>query len=50
MYSINGDISDFDDYAVEIDEEYLLNDYDVVEQNSDTYSNQIDSDTDIQFE
>lgn len=50
MYSIDGDIT-FDDYTVEIDMDYLCNDYDVVEQQThEEYNNNIDEETDVQFE
>ena len=50
MYDINGDIG-FDDYAIEIDEDYICNDYDVVEQqNYEAYNGEYKEETDIQFE
>lgn len=50
MYSIDGDIT-FDDYAVEIDEDYLFEDFDVVEYNNYQKEQDISSEeTNIQFE
>ena len=49
MYSIDGDIT-FDDYEVVIDTDYLCNDYDIVEQQVYEDYNNIDKETDIQFE
>ena len=53
MYDINGDVS-FDDYAIEINEDYLYEDYDVVEQQQsyEAYNGELgkEEETDIQFE
>ena len=52
MYDINGDVT-FDDYAIEIDNDYLCEDYDVVEaqQDYEAYNGEIKNEnTDIQFE
>lgn len=48
MYDINGDVT-FDDYTIDIDDEYVLNDYDTVDENN-VFSESISTDTDIQFE
>lgn len=50
MYSIEGDVT-FDDYAVDIDEDYLCEDFDYVELGqSQIYNTETNTETDIQFE
>lgn len=50
MYSIEGDVT-FDDYAVDINEDYLCEDFDYVELGqSQTYNTETNTETDIQFE
>lgn len=49
MYSIDGEVT-FDDYSVEIDSDYIFNDFDVVEQNIYEEQQTINDNTDIQFE
>ena len=49
MYSIDGEIN-FDDYSVNIDSDYIFDDFDVVEQNIYEKEQIIEDNTDIQFE
>lgn len=49
MYSIDGDIS-FDDYSIEVNSDYIYNDYDIVEQENYEKEQSISNETDIEFE